>query len=51
MLKKLFEIQYKDNVKSRIINEFQDNQYKTDYYTSKIRSQYETYRYLKEMNK
>ena len=50
MLKKLFEIQYKDNVKSRIINEFQDNQYKRDDTHSKLRSQYETYKYLKEMN-
>ena len=50
MLKKLFDIQVKDNVKSRIINEFQDNQYKRDDTHSKIRSQYETYKYLKEMN-
>ena len=50
LLKKIFEIQFNDNVKTRIINEFQDNQYIKHYGTSKIRSQYETYRYLKKMN-
>jgi len=50
MLKKLFEIQFNDNVKARVINEFQDNRYKTDNKNKKLRSQYETYRYLKEMN-
>ncbi|HED07461.1 MAG TPA: polyphosphate kinase 1 [Ignavibacteria bacterium] len=50
IIKKLFDIQYKDNVKSRIINEFQDNQYKKDDADYKLRSQYETYRYLKGMN-
>ncbi len=50
-INKLFEIQFKDNVKSRIIDEFQNNHYKSDESLSKIRSQYETYKYLKEMNK
>jgi len=50
VLKKLFEIQFNDNAKARIINEFQDNQYKKDEKHIKVRSQYKTYRYLKEMN-
>ena len=44
-IKELIEIQLKDNVKSRIINEEQDNQYIEDKRKEKVRSQVSLYEY------
>ncbi len=47
-LKKIIEIQLKDNVKARLLNGTIPNTYKKDENTEKIRSQIEIYKYLKE---
>lgn len=44
-IKELIDIQLKDNVKSRIINEEQDNQYINDYKNKRLRSQVAIYKY------
>jgi len=46
-LKDLIDLQLKDNVKARIINKTQSNSYQNAKETKTIRSQYETYNYLK----
>ena len=45
-LRTQIELQWRDNVKARIINRDQDNQYKADDENSRIRSQVEFYKYL-----
>lgn len=47
-LKKIIEIQLKDNVKARLLNGSIPNTYKNDDNFEKIRSQIEIYKYLKE---
>lgn len=47
-LKKIIEIQLKDNVKARLLNGSKPNIYKNDDNSEKIRSQIEIYKYLKE---
>lgn len=47
-LKDILEIQWKDNVKARIINESQDNTYRTTESKTKVRAQDEIYKYFKE---
>jgi len=48
-LKKIFDIQWEDNVKARIFNENQSNEFvKSD--TKSIQSQIEVYNYLKKVN-
>jgi len=47
-IRDMIEIQLKDNVKSRIINEEQDNQYFDDKRKEKIRSQVSLYEYYKK---
>jgi polyphosphate kinase len=47
-IKELIEIQLKDNVKSRIINEEQDNQYIEDKRKEKVRSQVSLYEYYNQ---
>lgn len=47
-LKDIFEIQWKDNIKARIINRNQDNKYKTTNSKTKTRAQDFIYQYLKE---
>jgi len=46
-LQSMIDIQWNDNVKARIINDMQDNQYKEKEGINKIRSQYEINNYLK----
>ncbi len=46
-LKDLIEIQMRDNVKARIINEEQDNKYVTSKNSKEVRSQFELYEYYK----
>ncbi|MFW5710178.1 MAG: polyphosphate kinase 1 [Bacteroidota bacterium] len=41
----ILEIQLRDNVKARIINDEQDNPYKSDNSNTRVRSQIETYKY------
>lgn len=43
-----FEIQWKDNVKARILNETQDNQYRRNKNESPMRSQRAIYEFLKQ---
>ncbi|HET55311.1 MAG TPA: polyphosphate kinase 1 [Ignavibacteria bacterium] len=49
-LRKILEFQMGDNVKARIINEAQDNQFVNSTTSIKIRSQIETYKYLAKEN-
>lgn len=49
-LRKILEFQMGDNVKARIINEAQDNQFVNSTTSIKIRSQIETYKYLAKQN-
>lgn len=49
-LRKILEFQMGDNVKARIINEVQDNQFVNSNTSLKIRSQTETYKYLAKQN-
>lgn len=46
-LKTQLELQWKDNVKARVLNREQDNRYRSDKNVKKIRSQHEFYKYLK----
>ena len=48
-LKKIFEIQWSDNVKARIIDEKQSNQFVTNT-KEKVRSQVEVYNWLKKVH-
>lgn len=47
-IKDVLEIQWKDNVKARVINDTQNNMYRSTESKSKTRSQDEIYKYLKE---
>lgn len=47
MLRKIIDLQWNDNIKSRILNETQENQYKTKTGKTTIRAQQEIYNYLK----
>jgi polyphosphate kinase len=47
-LKTQIELQWNDNVKARILNREQDNQYRRDNEKQKIRSQMEFYKYLEK---
>jgi polyphosphate kinase len=47
-LKDILEIQWRDNVKARVINEAQNNVYRTTESKAKVRAQDEIYKYLKE---
>jgi len=49
-LKKILEIQLKDNVKARLINGNIPNTYKNDNNPEKLRAQIEIYKYLKEQH-
>jgi len=49
-LLKLIELQWNDNTKARVIDKEQRNKYKTSRRKMKIRSQYEIYDYIKEIN-
>jgi len=49
-LLKLIELQWNDNTKARVIDAEQKNDYKTTRRKKKIRSQYEIYDYIKEIN-
>jgi polyphosphate kinase len=46
-INEMINIQLKDNVKARYINNFQNNKYRKTKSSKKIRAQYETYNYLK----
>jgi polyphosphate kinase len=48
MLKTIIGLQWNDNVKARIIDNLQENKYKTQTGKTKIRAQEEIYKYLKE---
>jgi polyphosphate kinase len=50
MLRQMFDIQWSDNTKARIINESQTNPYKRSTSRVKIRAQQEIYHYLKQKN-
>jgi polyphosphate kinase len=47
-IRKFIDIQLNDGVKARLINKFQNNQYRKS--KSRVRAQYEIYEYLKQMN-
>jgi len=47
-LKDILEIQWRDNVKARMINEKQDNIYRTTESKTKVRAQDEIYKYLRK---
>ncbi|MEP7170563.1 MAG: polyphosphate kinase 1, partial [Bacteroidota bacterium] len=47
-LKDILEIQWRDNVKARMINEKQDNIYRTSESKTKVRAQDEIYKYLRK---
>jgi polyphosphate kinase len=47
-LKDILEIQWRDNVKARMINEKQDNMYRITESKTKVRAQDEIYKYLKK---
>ena len=47
---KMIDIQWNDNVKSRIIDKDQLNKYFKDKKVKKIRSQYEIYNFIKRLN-
>ncbi|MCH9028909.1 MAG: polyphosphate kinase 1 [Bacteroidetes bacterium] len=49
-LLKLIELQWNDNTKARVIDESQKNEYRTSKSKKKIRSQYEIYDYIQEIN-
>jgi polyphosphate kinase len=49
-LLKLIELQWNDNTKARKIDAAQKNDYKTSRRKKKIRSQYEIYDYIHEIN-
>lgn len=49
-IKTMLNIQLKDNVKARIINESQDNTYKTSKNSRPVRSQMELYNYYKKLS-
>ena len=49
-LLKLIELQWNDNTKARVIDAEQKNEYRTSKSKKKIRSQYEIYDYIKEIN-
>ncbi|MEO5569329.1 MAG: polyphosphate kinase 1 [Bacteroidia bacterium] len=47
-LKEILEIQWRDNIKARVINEKQDNIYRTTESKTKVRAQDEIYKFLKK---
>jgi polyphosphate kinase len=47
-IRDILEIQLKDNVKARIINEEQDNQYRKPQTVRRVQSQMELYRYYQK---
>ena len=47
-LKDYMEIQFRDNVKARILNESLDNQFRRNRFQKKIRSQYDLYEYFRQ---
>lgn len=49
-LQEFIDIQWRDNVKARILNESLDNQFRRNSSNSKIRAQIEIYDYLKNLN-
>ncbi len=49
-IKTILNIQLKDNVKARIINSSDDNQYKSSHNSRKIRSQMELYKYYTKIS-
>jgi|SRR5690554_104455 len=48
-LQKMMNIQFKDNVKARVINKFQNNKYRKNK-SRLVRAQYEIYDYIKSIN-
>jgi polyphosphate kinase len=50
-LKTFLEIQWNDNIKSRILNNKQNNKFRTAGNEKKVRSQVEIYKYLKDLHK
>jgi polyphosphate kinase len=44
----ILNIQWSDNVKARLVNSAQDNQYRTDHSNVKVRAQEKIYQYLKK---
>jgi polyphosphate kinase len=51
IIRQTIDFQLADNVKARIINEEQDNEYRTNDSEIAVRAQIETYFYFKELNK
>lgn len=49
-LLKLIELQWNDNTKARIIDAEQKNKYVFSHSNKKIRSQYEIYKYINQLN-
>jgi polyphosphate kinase len=49
-IREMISIQLKDNIKARVINKFQNNKYRKTSTSKKVRAQYDTYEYLKEIN-
>ena len=47
-IRDILEIQLKDNVKARIINEEQDNQYRKPQTVRRVQSQMELYKYYQK---
>jgi len=47
----ILKIQLNDNVKARLVNEFPNNKYFTNDNSVKVRSQFDTYSYLKKLSK
>ena len=48
-LRKFFDIQWQDNVRARVLNEYLDNKFKTDGAARPCRAQWEIYDYLKNL--
>jgi polyphosphate kinase len=48
-LRRFFDIQWQDNVRARVLNEFLDNKFKTDGAARPFRAQWEIYDYLKNL--
>jgi polyphosphate kinase len=49
-IKKLMEIMWNDNTKARVLNKQQDNQFRSSFDKSKLRSQDDVYKFLKGLN-
>jgi polyphosphate kinase len=50
IIRQTIDFQLSDNVKARILNAEQDNQYKTDENEIAVRAQIETYFYFQRLN-